>query len=43
MYVKDEFIKGDKVVYHLYLLQEVKAKCFMKLNAQEGQNSNFHC
>ena len=32
MYVKDNIIKGDKIDYHLYLLQEVKAKYFLKLN-----------
>ena len=30
-YVKDNIIKGDRIDYHLYLLQEVKAKCFLKL------------
>ena len=38
MYVKDTIIKGDKMDFHLYLLQEVKAKYFMKLNDQEGSN-----
>ena len=32
MYVKDNIIKGDKIDYHLYLLQEAKAKYFLKLN-----------
>ena len=32
MYIKDKIIKGDKIDYHLYLLQEVKAKYFLKLN-----------
>ena len=36
MYVKDNISKGDKIDYHLNLLQEVKAKNFTKLNAQEG-------
>ena len=31
MYVKDNIIKGDKIDYHLYLLQEVKANYFLKL------------
>ena len=30
MYVKDNIIKADKIDYHLYLLQEVKAKYFLK-------------
>ena len=37
MYVKDNIIKGDKIDYRLYLLQEVKAKYFLKLN-EEGLN-----
>ena len=32
MYVKDNIIKSDKIDYHLYLLQEVKANYFLKLN-----------
>ena len=32
MYVKDNIIKGDKIEYHLYLIQEVKAKYVLKLN-----------
>ena len=39
MYVKDIIIKGDKIDYHLYLLQELKAKYFLKLNNdQQGLN-----
>ena len=38
-YVKDNFTKGNTIDYHLYLLQEVKAKCFLKLNNdQQGLN-----
>ena len=37
MYVEDNIIKGDKIDYRLYLLQEVKAKYFSKLN-EEGLN-----
>ena len=36
MYGKGNIIKGDKNDHHLNLLQEVKPKFFMKLNAQEG-------
>ena len=32
MYVKDNIVKSDRIDYHLYLLQEVKAKYFLKLN-----------
>ena len=36
MYVKDNINEGDKIDMRLYLLQEIKATSFMKLNAQEG-------
>ena len=32
MYMKDNLIKGDKIDHRLYLLQQIKAKYFMKLN-----------
>ena len=35
MYIKDNIIKSDKINHHRYLLQEVKAKYFLKLNVQE--------
>ena len=39
MYIKDNIIKGGKINHHLCLLQEVKAKYFLKLNNdQEGLN-----
>ena len=39
MYVKDNIIKSDRIDYHLYLLQEVKAKYFLKLkNDQQEPN-----
>ena len=38
MYIRDNIIKGGKINQHLCLLQEVKAKYFMKLNGQEGLN-----
>ena len=31
MYIKDNISKGSKIDYHLYLLQEVKAKYFFKI------------
>ena len=31
MYIRDNIIKGGKIDYHLYLLQEVKAKYFFKI------------
>ena len=36
MYVKDNIVKGDKIDMRLYLLQEVKAYQFLKLNNHEG-------
>ena len=34
--------KGSKIDNRLYLLQEVKAKIFLKLNDQEGHNEDLH-
>ena len=36
MYLGEESSKGCKFDHHLYLPQEVKAKNFLELNAQEG-------
>ena len=41
MYVKDNINKGDKIDTTLYLLQEMKANYFMKLNDQEGLIKTF--
>ena len=39
MYMKDNLIKGDKIDHRLYLLQQIKANYFMKLNNdQQGLN-----
>ena len=38
MYVKDNIVKGDKIDKTLYLLQEIKAYHFSKLDDQEGLN-----
>ena len=39
MYIKDNIVKGDKIDYRLYLLQQIKAKNFLKLNNdQQGPN-----
>ena len=39
MYMKDNLIKGDKIDQRLYLLQQIKAKYFLKLNNdQQGFN-----
>ena len=39
MYIKDKIIKGDKIDHRLYLLQQIKAKYFLKLNNdQQGFN-----
>ena len=36
LYSKDNIIKGDKIDMRLYLLQGVKANCFLKLKVGEG-------
>ena len=39
MYIKDNISKGSKIDNRLYLMQEIKAKYFMKLNNdQQGPN-----
>ena len=38
MFIRDNIIKSDKIDNRLYLMQEVKAKYFMKLFGQEGLN-----
>ena len=39
MYIRDNIIKSDKIDNRLYLMQEVKAKSFLKLNnGQEELN-----
>ena len=42
MYIKDNISKGSKIDQRLYLLQQIKAKYFTKLNGSEGFNQNFH-
>ena len=42
MYSNENNSKTDKIDYHLYLLQEVKSKQFLKLNDQEGLNEDRH-
>ena len=36
MYIKDSISKVSKIDHRLYLMQEVKAKYFIKLNVEEG-------
>ena len=38
IYLKDNIIKSDKIDNGIYLMQEVKAYQFIKLNGQEGLN-----
>ena len=39
MYIKDNISKGSKIDNRLYLMQEIKAKYFLKLNNdQQGLN-----
>ena len=42
LYVQDNITKGNKIFYHLYLLQQVKANDFSKLNDQEELNEDLH-
>ena len=41
MYFSENSSKGDKIDNRLYLLQEIKAKYFLKLN-EEGYNEDLH-
>ena len=41
MYTKDKIVKGNKIVIRLFLLQQIKAYQFIKLN-EEGPNKVFH-
>ena len=36
MYSTENNLKGSKIDHRLYLLQQIKANYFMKLNDQEG-------
>ena len=42
MYMNDNLVKGDKIDHRLYLLQQINAKYFMKLNVEERFNENIH-
>ena len=43
MYIKDNISKGYKIDHRLYLLQQIKAKYFLKINNdQEGFNEDIH-
>ena len=41
MYCSENISKGSKIDNRLYLMQEIKAKYFMKLNGPERLNQNF--
>ena len=36
MYCSENFSKGDKIDHRLYLMQEIKAYQFIRINVQEG-------
>ena len=38
MYSSEKNSKKDKVNHHLYLQQEIKAKCFLNLNEEDRLN-----
>ena len=43
MYCSENISKGDKINPYLYILQEIKAKYFLKLNIDQGRlNENIH-
>ena len=42
MYMKDNISKCSKIDHRLYLLQQIKAKYFTKLNGYECFNQNIH-
>ena len=42
MYTKQNIVKVDKIDIRLYLLQQIKACQFIKLNGQERFNKNIH-
>ena len=42
MYYSKNSSKGSKIIIYLFLLQEIKAKYFMKLIDQEGLNQVFY-
>ena len=43
MYCSENISKGDKINPYLYILQEIKAKYFLKLNNDQGRlNENIH-
>ena len=42
MNIKDNINQSDKIDYRLYLLQEIKAYQFIKINGQEGLNEDLH-
>ena len=43
MYCSENISKGDKINPYLYILQEIKAKYFLKLNKDpERLNENIH-
>ena len=42
MYVRENNFRSDKIDHRLYLLQQIKAKFFLKLNDQKGLNEGLH-
>ena len=43
LYIKENIIKRDKIDHRLYLLQQIKAKYFLKINNdQKGLNEDLH-
>ena len=42
MYCSENTSKGAKINHHLYLLQQIKGKCFSKLNDQDQLTEDFY-
>ena len=42
MYSNENNSKNNKIDIRLYLLQEIKAKYFLKINEEERLNENIH-
>ena len=41
MYIRDNIVKGDKVDHRLYVMHEIKAYQFIKLN-EKGPNEDIY-
>ena len=42
MYCSENSSKDDKIDHRLYLMQDIRAYQFLRINDQEGFNEKFH-